>query len=173
MGYDLPAAIGAAIAAKGAEVVCVTGDGSIQMNLQELQTILTNRIPVRIFLLNNGGYHSIRQSQQNAFPQNALVGVGAESGDLEFPVMQRLAQAYGYRYLALRENAAVEAFVREALATPAPLIAEVFADTAQRFEPKSATQRKADGSLCSPPLYDLAPFLDRAELAEVLEFLKQ
>jgi acetolactate synthase-1/2/3 large subunit len=173
MGYDLPAAIGAAIGAGCAEVICVTGDGSIQMNLQELQTILTNRIPVRIFLINNGGYHSIRQSQQNAFPQSALVGIGTQSGDLEFPVMQRLARAYGYVYLSCDDNQKLPSFIDAALGAPAPLIAEVFVDVNQRFEPKSATQKLPDGTLCSPPLYDLAPFLDRDELAQVMGFLKQ
>lgn len=173
MGYDLPAAIGAAIGAGCAEVICVTGDGSIQMNLQELQTILTNRIPVRIFVINNGGYHSIRQSQQNAFPQSALVGIGTQSGDLEFPVMQRLARAYGYVYLSCDDNQKLPSFINAALGAPAPLIAEVFVDINQRFEPKSATQKLPDGTLCSPPLYDLAPFLDRDELAQVMGFLKQ
>ena len=167
MGYDLPAAIGAAVAA-GREVICVTGEGSIQMNLQELQTILTNHLPVRIFLINNGGYHSIRQTQQNAFPDAPNVGIGPESGDLDFPVMQRLAHAYGYVYLSCDDNARLDRFLASALGVPAPIIAEVFVDRAQRFEPKSATQKLPDGSLYSPPLYDLAPFLKREELEEIL-----
>ena len=94
MGYDLPAAVGACIAAGYEEITCLTGDGSIQMNLQELQTIVHHRLPVKIFVINNEGYHSIRQTQRNYF-KDSLVGVGTDSADLSFPSMEKLAWAYG------------------------------------------------------------------------------
>ena len=85
MGYDLPAAVGVCTALGKKEIVCLTGDGSIQMNLQELQTILTNRLPIKIFVINNAGYHSIRQTQSNLFGHHTKVGIGPESNDLSFP----------------------------------------------------------------------------------------
>ena len=97
MGYDLPAAIGACAASGGKDVVCIAGDGSIQMNIQELQTIVTNKLPVKIFVINNGGYHQIRQTQNNVF-HNGLVGVGPESGDLAQQGVQVAGQVFmGHR----------------------------------------------------------------------------
>lgn len=169
MGYDLPAAIGVCRALGNQELVCVTGDGSIQMNLQELQTILTNRLPIKVFVINNGGYHSIRQTQGNLFAEHCKVGIGPESGDLEFPQMERLAWAYGYRYLACRSNGELAGVLDEVFGVPGACLCEVFVSAEQVFEPKSATKRLEDGSLCSPPLEDLAPFLPREELEELME----
>ena len=98
MGYGFPAAIGAAVAQKGRQVVCIDGDGSFQMNLQELQTVLTNHLPIKIFLINNEGYHSIRITQNNLFCDHCKVGIGPESGDLSFPEFRKLARAFGYPY---------------------------------------------------------------------------
>ena len=165
MGYDLPAAIGVCRAIGNKELVCVTGDGSIQMNLQELQTILTNRLPIKIFVINNGGYHSIRQTQNNLFSDHTKVGIGPESGDLGFPSMEKLAYAYGYPYMACHANAELPAVLSFAFGTDGAVIAEIFVSPEQLFEPKSATKRLPDGSLFSPPLEDLAPFLPREELA--------
>lgn len=173
MGYDLPAAIGTCVALEKEQVICLTGDGSIQMNLQELQTILTNRLPVKIFLLNNGGYHSIRQTQSNHFAQHTKVGVGPESKDLSFPLMEKLAAAYGYPYYACRDNTAREEFVQTVLAQDGACIAEVFVDPSQLFEPKSSAKKGEDGSLCSPPLEDMAPFLAREELEAVMSVSKK
>ena len=165
MGYDLPAAIGACIARERKEIVCITGDGSIQMNLQELQTILTNKLPIKIFVINNDGYHSIRQTQNNLFGEHTHVGIGPESGDLGFPELSKLAEAYGYPYAACHANAELPHMLDTVFETPGAFIAEVFVSPEQVFEPKSATKRLQDGSLYSPPLEDLAPFLPREELA--------
>ncbi|MDD3213593.1 MAG: thiamine pyrophosphate-binding protein [Eubacteriales bacterium] len=165
MGYDLPAAIGASMASGKGEIICVTGDGSIQMNLQELQTILTNRLPIRIYVINNQGYHSIRQTQHNQFKEHCTVGIGPESGDLEFPDMEKLAAAYGYPYYAIRTNGDMEQIIGKTIAAKAPLICEVFVSPVQCFEPKSSSRRCADGGMYSPPLEDLYPFLPREELA--------
>lgn len=164
MGYDLPAAIGACIADGCAETICITGDGSIQMNLQELQTIIHHRLPIKIFIINNGGYHSIRQTQKNFFGE-PLVGIGADSGDLSFPSFEKLAWAYGYPYQKITDNSEVEK-VAETLAVDGPCICEVFVDAEQKFEPKAASKRLSDGTMVSAPLEDLAPFLPREELAE-------
>ena len=168
MGYDLPAAIGACRAIGSQELVCITGDGSIQMNLQELQTILTNQLPIKIFVINNAGYHSIRQTQNNLFGGRPKVGIGPESGDLGFPEMEKLAWAYGYPYQACRSNDELAGFLDWVFETPGPCICEVFVSPEQIFEPKSATKRLDDGSLYSPPLEDLAPFLPRDELAKLM-----
>ena len=162
MGYDLPAAIGACIASGRQEIVCVTGDGSIQMNLQELQTIRTNRLPIKLFVINNGGYHSIRQTQKNFFGE-PLVGIGEDSGDLEFPSMEKLAAAYGYPYFAIRTNADM-ALLDTVLAQDGNLVCEVFVSHTQNFEPKAASKRLPDGTMVSAPLEDLAPFLPEDEV---------
>lgn len=169
MGYDLPAAVGVCVALGKQEIVCISGDGSIQMNLQELQTILTNKLPIKIFVINNDGYHSIRQTQTNIFGHHTKVGIGPESGDLSFPALEKLAWAYGYPYKACRENAEIEETLDEAFKTEGAFLAEIFVDATQFFEPKSATKRLPDGSLFSPPLEDLAPFLDRDELRSIMK----
>lgn len=168
MGYDLPAAIGVCVAEGKREIVCVTGDGSIQMNLQELQTILTNKLPIKIFVINNDGYHSIRQTQNNIFSHHSKVGIGPESRDLSFPSLEKLAWAYGYPYRACHSNSELSSVLDEVFATDGAFICEVFVSPEQLFEPKSATKVLANGSLFSPPLEDLAPFLDREELKELM-----
>ena len=164
MGYGLPAAIGTCIGGGYRETICLEGDGSIMMNLQELQTILTNRLPIKIFLINNNGYHSIRITQTNLFGHHTKVGIGPESGDVSFPEFRKIAEAFGYRYYSARSNAEMKAVVDKVLQMEGPVFTEIFTDTKQVWEPKSSTKRLPDGTLVSPPLEDLAPFLPREEL---------
>ncbi len=164
MGYGLPAAIGTCIGGGRRQTICLEGDGSIMMNLQELQTILTNRLPIKIFLINNSGYHSIRITQNNLFSHHTKVGIGPESGDLSFPDYRKIAEAFGYPYYCAHSNAEMKAAVDAALAQDGPVFAEIFTDTNQVWEPKSSARRLPDGTLISPPLEDLAPFLPREEL---------
>ncbi|MBQ7707174.1 MAG: thiamine pyrophosphate-binding protein [Lachnospiraceae bacterium] len=161
MGYGLPAAIGACVANEKKTTICIEGDGSIMMNLQELQTVITNKLPIKIFLINNGGYHSIRQTQNNLFKEHSKVGIGPESGDLSFPEFEKIAKAFGYEYLSAHSNEKMKAMVDKALSIDGPLFCEVFVSPKQNFEPKSSTKKLEDGSLFSPPLEDLAPFIDR------------
>lgn len=167
MGYDLPAAIGAYMADHSQDIIVLTGDGSIQMNLQELQTIIHHKMAIKIFVINNKGYHSIRQSQKNFF-EGALVGVGTDSGfkgpDLSFPSMEKLACAYGYPYICARHNSQLPQAIEGALNTPGPVICEVMVSTDQNFEPKSSARKMPDGTITSPPLEDLAPFLPEEEM---------
>ena len=187
MGYDLPAAIGACMAVReggaqegrmqGAEsqdtelqdtssdIILITGDGSIQMNLQELQTIIHHRMPIKIFLINNGGYHSIRQTQKNFFGE-PLVGIGVDSHDLSFPDMEKLAAAYGYPYCRACHNGELVPAIETALRTDGPVICEIFVSRDQNFEPTSAAKRLPDGTMVSPPLEDLSPFLPEEEMDE-------
>jgi len=173
MGYDLPAAIGACMASRDPEyqeepsaredIILLTGDGSIQMNLQELQTIIHHRMPIKIFLINNGGYHSIRQTQKNFFGE-PLVGIGEDSHDLSFPDMEKLAAAYGYPYVRACCNRELGEAVEKTLALEGPAICEVFVTRDQNFEPKSSAKRLPDGTMVSPPLEDLSPFLPEEEM---------
>ena len=164
MGYGLPAAIGTCIAGGRKETICLEGDGSIMMNLQELQTILTNKLPIKIFLINNNGYHSIRITQNNLFQGHSKVGIGPESGDLSFPEYKKIAEAFGYPYYSASSNAEMKEAVKAVLAAEGPVFCEIFTDTDQVWEPKSSTKRLPDGTLVSPPLEDLAPFLPKEEL---------
>ncbi len=164
MGYGLPAAIGTCIGGGRRPKICLAGDCSIMMNLQELQTILTNKLPIKIFLINNNGYHSIRLTQNNLFKEHCKVGIGPESGDLSFPEFEKLAPAFGYPYYSAHSNAEMKQAVDTVLALDGPAFCEIFTDTKQVWEPKSSTKRLPDGTLVSPPLEDLAPFLPREEL---------
>lgn len=164
MGYGLPAAIGTCIGGGRRETICLEGDGSIMMNLQELQTILTNRLPIKIFLINNEGYHSIRITQSNIFSEHTRVGIGPESGDLSFPEYKKIAEAFGYPYFCAHSNAEMKAVVDQVLSMEGAVFCEIFTDTAQVWEPKSSGRKLPDGTMVSPPLEDLAPFLPREEL---------
>lgn len=168
MGYGLPAAIGACVAMGRKDTVCIEGDGSLMMNLQELQTVLTNRLPIKLFLINNQGYHSIRQTQNNLFAEHTKVGIGPESGDLSFPDYGKLAAAFGYPYLEAHSNEEMKTAVDSALSLDGAVICEIFVSPGQVFEPKSGTKKLADGSLYSPPLEDLAPFLPKEEVRKNL-----
>lgn len=168
MGYDLPAAIGCCFAVGKKDVVCLTGDGSIQMNLQELQTIVYHKLPIKIFIVNNGGYHSMRQTEGNLFPEYSKVGIGPESGDLSFPEMSKIAKAYGIPYFKIGTNKEIPEMVDQILRMDGYVMCEVYVDINQKFEPKSATKRLEDGTLLSPPLEDLAPFLPREELEKIM-----
>lgn len=166
MGYGLPAAIGTCIASHKETTICLEGDGSIMMNLQELQTIITNKLPIKIFLINNGGYHSIRQTQSNLFSNHSKVGIGEESKDLSFPSYKKIAKAFGYPYFKICCNNEISRVVKNVLKKNGPVICEVFTDTKQVWEPKSSARRLENGTIVSPPLEDLAPFLPREELKE-------
>jgi len=162
MGYDLPAAIGACYANNNNEIICISGDGSIQMNLQEFQTIVHNKLPIKIFIINNNGYHSIRQTQK-AFFGEPLVGIGPESEDLSFPDMEKIAWAYGIPFTRCHCNDELKAAVEDTLAAEGYMICEIMTDPAQNFEPKCSSKRLEDGTMVSAPLDDLAPFLCREE----------
>jgi acetolactate synthase-1/2/3 large subunit len=168
MGYGLPASIGLCISGGRRDTICLEGDGSIMMNLSELQTIITNRLPVKVFLVNNDGYHSIRLTQTNLFAHHSKIGIGKESGDLSFPEFEKLAKAFGFPYFSGHNNSEMEEAVAAALAHEGPVFCEIFTDTKQVWAPKSSTKRLEDGTLVSPPLEDLAPFLPREELRKIM-----
>jgi acetolactate synthase I/II/III large subunit len=161
MGYDLPAAIGVCIA-KGGRTICVAGDGSLQMNIQELQTLVGYRLPVKLFVLNNGGYLSIRQTQTGFF-KGRKIGESPESG-VTFPEMKRIAEAYGIPSFAIQNVADLDT-VRRELETDGPTLFDVSVDPAQEFEPRLRSRILADGKILTPNLEDMYPFLTPEELA--------
>ena len=155
------------------DILVLTGDGSIQMNLQELQTIVSHQLPIKIFIINNGGYHSIRQTQTNLFRGEPLVGIGIDSGmggvqDLSFPDMEKIAHAYGFPFIRAHHNEELHDAVAEILATDGPAICEIMVTLTQQFLPKSAAKRLPDGSIISPPLEDLAPYLPDEEMDRIM-----
>ena len=205
MGYGLPAGIGAYCAAvdftkeeeerlkkspywQGKEesyppyqekdIIVLTGDGSIQMNLQELQTIIHHKMPLKIFVINNGGYHSIRQTQ-NSFFGKPLVGIGVDSGmegegtDLSFPSLEKLAYAYGYPYVSIHSNKELSEGIEKTLQEEGPVLCEVFVSLTQQFLPKSGAKRDKEGNLFSPPLQDMDPFLPDEEMAMLMLLKKR
>lgn len=163
MGYALPASVGAGV--DKTPIICFEGDGSIMMNLQELQTIVTNNLPVKVFLINNEGYHQSRITQTNIFDSN-FVGIGPDSKDLGFPNFEKIAEAFGMPYVSITSIDNLQDGINKVLTHDGYMLCEVFVSKDQFFEPKSATKRLPDGTLFSPPLEDMAPFLSREELKE-------
>jgi len=162
MGYDLPAAIGAAFARPGKRVICIAGDGSIQMNIQELQTVVHHRLPLKIFVLNNSGYLSMRMTQSGFF--HRLTGESAASG-ASFPDMVKVACAYGIPSIRIDRQSQLERIDR-ALAADGPALIDVVLDRNQEFEPRSRARQLPDGRIVSPNLEDMYPFLDETELMD-------
>lgn len=167
MGYDLPAAIGAAVARPSERVICLAGDGSVQLNIQELQTLAHYNLPVKLLVLNNGGYLSIRQTQSNFFGR--MIGAGPESG-VSSPDFTRVAQAYGIHSACIT---GIDCMPRlwELLAAPGPALCEIMLDTKQEFEPRLKSRQLPDGTIVSPALEDMFPFLEPEELRSNL-FIK-
>jgi acetolactate synthase I/II/III large subunit len=164
MGYDLPAAIGAynSLTIKD-RVVCIAGDGSIMMNIQELQTISGNDYPIQIFILNNQGYHSIRQTQRSFFSDN-IVGCGIDSG-LTFPKFEKIAAAFDFPYFEINNHAEMLEKLPEILTLKGRYICEVHLDLEQHFSPKLSSKKLDDGSMTTSPLEDMWPFLSKEELS--------
>lgn len=165
MGYDLPAAIGASIALGGKKVICLAGDGSLMMNLQELQTVVGYHLPIKVVVLNNNGYHSIRQTQQAYFSDN-MFGIGPDDG-VTLPNFVELAKAFKIPSAGVRTmDEWSSASVQELLNNDQCALIELFVDQDLPFSPKLASRKLPDGTMVSPSLEDMAPFLSREELEE-------
>jgi len=161
MGYGLPAAVGACFSPSAGRVICLEGDGSIQMNIQELQTAVHHRLGLKIFAFSNGGYLSIRTTQNNLFDGH-LMGEGPDSG-VSFPDLVKLGRAYGLQAIRLEGHEGLETRIRAALAMEGPVLVDVRMDPGQVFMPRVSSKRLPDGKMVSSPLEDLFPFLERAE----------
>lgn len=162
MGYGLPAAIGAAFAGGDSRtVVCFEGDGSIQMNLQELQTVLNYKLPIKLFVYNNDGYLSIKTTQK-AFFGGKFMGSEPGSGVI-LPDFEKLAAAYGFPYFKLRNNQELDEKLTQIFSDKGFVLVEVMLDPFEILGPKAASKRLPDGTMVSAPLEDMAPFLPRDE----------
>ena len=165
MGYGLPAALGVAVSDNSRRTICIDGDGSVMMNIQELATIAHNGLGVKLFILNNNGYLSIRQTQRNLF-KPPFIGIDSESG-VGFPDFEKLAGAFGIKYFRLDNEAGADDIFDEVLNCDGPCICEAVLDPDQNFEPKSSSKILPDGKIVSPSLDDMAPFLDREEFESI------
>jgi acetolactate synthase-1/2/3 large subunit len=163
MGYGLPAMVGAGLASRAESFIGVEGDGSLMMNVQELQTIRMLDLPLKLFLFDNGGYASIRNTQRNYF-EGRFVGTGPE-GRLGLPDFAALAQANGIDSMRIKDAADLVSGVREALSRRGPLIIDVQVQTDEALWPKSAALPQPDGSIRSMPLEDMSPLLPREEFS--------
>jgi acetolactate synthase I/II/III large subunit len=160
MGYGLPASIGACLASGNRRTILVDGDGGFQLNIQELETIRRLGLPVKIFILNNQGYASIRTSQSRYFGR--LTGADATSG-FTLPDLGRIVAAYNLPFRQIKDQTSLASQVRAVLETPGPVVCEVSMPSDEPRAPSLASMQRPDGSMVSKPLEDLWPFLDRQE----------
>lgn len=161
MGYDLPAAIGACYEANGRNVISLAGDGSIMMNIQELQTVLYNKLPLKIFIINNSGYSSIRQTQRNFF-EGHMTGSGSDSG-VSVPDFCKLSAGFGINAVKISSPDEMDSKIKDVLLHREPVICEVMVQKEYAFLPKLSAKKLDDGTMISPTLEDMFPFLDREE----------
>lgn len=165
MGYALPVSIGAYYGrASDGKIVCIEGDGSIMMNVQELQTIYHNKLPIALFIINNKGYSSIKQTQTNFF-NGHLTGADKGSG-VSTPDFVELGKAFGIRTIHLHHPDAIESTIHEVLTAREPIICDVHVNPDYIFTPKLSSRIQEDGSILSPSLEDMYPFLDKQTLQE-------
>jgi len=160
MGFTLPAAIGACVAANKS-VVGITGDGSFQLNIQELQTIKHYNLPVKVIVWNNNGYLSIRATQDKFF-DNRRIGTDSKSG-VSFPEVERIASAYELPYVKINNVAELREKLEDVIVTSGPVICEVICPENQEIIPAVGAVKNDDGSMTSKPIEDMYPFLDRDE----------
>lgn len=166
MGYGLPAAIGISMARNRGEVLCLNCDGGMMMNLQELQTISHHRLPVKIIVFNNDGYLMIKHTQKNLF-QGRYTGTNRATG-VTCPNFQKVAAAFDIPYVSIRTWEDFEGSVETMQSAETPILCEVFMDPEQYFYPKLGLAVNPDGTIVSPPLEDLSPFLTREALASAM-----
>lgn len=167
MGYALPAALGASVARGGGRVICITGDGSLQMNMQELLTIAHEKLPVKIFIFNNHGYASIKTTQHNYF-SDRFVGVDDKSG-VALPDILKVADLYSIKGMRIERTDQIADCISEVLAHQGPVLVDVVCSQDQLIIPTVFSKKKDDGAMVSLPLEDMYPFLDREEfLAQML-----
>ena len=163
MGFDIPMALGAAVAS-GKQVICITGDGGFQLNIQDLETIHRLNLPIKFFVLSNGGFGSIMSMQRNYF-EGRYVGSNKESG-LTFPDFAKIAEAYQFTFYKIMTNLKIKETLKKIIETPGPVICEVVCDPMQQQQPRVSSVINPDGSIESRPMEDLFPFLPRDEFEE-------
>lgn len=162
MGFGLPAAIGACFGNSQKKTVFIGVEGSLMMNLQELQTVIHHQLPIKMFILNNNGYLTIKHTERALFGDR-LSGCGPETG-VSFPDLRRVSEAFGFTFFKIEDSTQVQSMIRQILDTHGPVFCEVRMPDDQLLIPKSAVNIRSDGTIYSPPLEDLFPFLSREEL---------
>lgn len=166
MGYGLPAAIGACFANHKKRTICISGDGGLQMNIQELQTLVHHQLPLKLFVLNNEGYLAVKHHQESNF-QGHYVGADVTSG-VSFPDTQKVAAAYGLAANRISRLDELETKIRQALDSPGPFVCEIMMPPKQALIPRLASKLRKDGTMGQTPLEDMYPFLDRDEFEKNL-----
>ena len=161
MGFTLPASIGVSVAREGKNVIGIVGDGSFQLNMQEIQTMVHNKLPVKMFVWNNNGYLSIRTTQRKFF-DDGFIGTDVNSG-ISFPDLSKISYAYGVKYVNVSEIDNLEDKINETMSHDGPVICEVMCKEWDEVLPTIGSKKLPDGKMFSRPLEDMYPFLTREE----------
>ncbi len=164
MGWGLPAAVGAYYASKRKRIICITGEGGLQMNIQEFATVMHNKIPIKTFIYNNGGYLTIKQTQQLGF-NNRIMGSNSKTG-LSFPDYQKIAASHSIKYIKIKNINDLNKNIKNILSGSYPVICELMIDHNQEQMPKAINKRMPDGSSVATTYEDMYPFLSAKELNE-------
>jgi len=164
MGYGLPAAVGISFAYPKQRIICLEGDGSLQMNIHELQVVKHHHLPIKLFVFSNNGYLSIRNTQKGLFG-SYLVATDASSG-VSCPDYIKVGRAYGLKTIRIHNHRDMAKKIAYALKYPGPIIVDINAVTDFILTPKLQTKKLSDGRFASPPLEDMAPFLSHEELKQ-------
>ena len=167
MGWGLPAAVGAAIASKG-RVICIAGDGGLQMTVQEMATVMHHQLPIKLFVFNNNGYTTLKQTYEHGF-QGRLMGVNKESG-ISFPNFMDIASAYNFTWSNIVNHHHLKEQVKYILGLEGPILCELMVDPDQRQMPMAINRRNEDGSFNPTAIEDAWPFLDSEEVQTNLKF---
>ena len=169
MGFNLPGAIGASLGRGNRRVICITGDGSLQFNISELQTISHYKLPIKLFILNNIGYMSIRNTQSRFFG-GRLMGESPNS-DVTFPKISSLARTYKIKYTKAKNNRQLDRVISKVLSFKGPVICELMCLPNQELIPAVSSKRLSDGTLVSTGIDEMYPFLTSREMARIKEDL--
>jgi acetolactate synthase-1/2/3 large subunit len=167
MGFGLPGAIGAYYADPQKDIILISGDGGLQMNIQELQTVIHNNIPLKIFVLNNNGYLAITLMQDNLFNGN-YIGSNNKSG-ISSPSFTKLAEAYGFKTFKLKNNTELENNIHLVLNTEGPVLCEIMMTENQLLIPRVQSSKDAEGKIISTSLENMFPHLDPTEMKEIMK----
>ncbi len=162
MGWGLPAAIGASFASKNKKIVCLTGEGGLQMNIQEFATIMHHKLPIKTFIYNNGGYLTIKQTQQLGF-ESRIMGSTSDSG-LSFPNYKKIAQSHGIKYIKINNNTNLKSKLIKIINNKKPIICELIMDKEQEQMPKAINKRLPNGKSEPTKFEDMYPFLPFDEI---------
>jgi acetolactate synthase-1/2/3 large subunit len=164
MGWGLPAAIGAYYATKKNRIICLTGEGGLQLNVQELATVMHNKLPIKIFIYNNGGYLTIKQTQQLGF-NNRIMGSNSKTG-LSFPNYKDLAKSHKINYTSISDSKNLKSKIKKILKGRKPIICELILDHNQEQMPKAVNKRLLNGRIIPTKYEDMYPFLPSEEIQE-------